>query len=61
MHYKNHVLRNRNRVARDENRVASMGRVLREGGNLLLRSTIDLPFESKDNLYYTTDVYYTMM
>ena len=38
-----------------------MGRVSREGGNLLFSSTVDIPFESKDNLYYTTDVYYTMM
>ena len=27
----------------------SMGRVSREGGNLLFSSTVDIPFESKDN------------
>ena len=36
----------------------NMGRVSGEGGNLLLSSTVHLPLESKDNLYYTTDVYY---
>ena len=33
-----------------------MGSISREGGNLLLSITVDLPFESKNNLYYTTDV-----
>ena len=37
-----------------------MGHVSREGGNLVLSSTVDVPLESKDNVYYTTDVYYTM-
>ena len=38
-----------------------MGHVSEEGGNLVLSGTVDLPLESKDNVYYTTDVYCTMM
>ena len=57
MHYKNHVLHYGNRVACDENHVARDASCER----VVIYFWEVLPFESKDNLYYTTDVYYTMM